>query len=67
MISLTPAVIELEIALNIVKTNEPINRKEGDIEQANLEKRNAKAFELAIDVLNQAKVKKGNGQIAVGV
>lgn len=67
MISLTPAVVELEIALDVVKTNEPINRKEGDIEQANLEKSNAKAFELAIDVLNQAKVKKGNGQIAVGI
>jgi hypothetical protein len=46
-----PAVVELEIKLDVMKTNEPINRKEGKVAQANLEKANAKSFEKAIGIL----------------
>lgn len=48
------AVAQLEIALNVVTTNEPINRAEGKVEQADLERANAEQFRAAIDVLRAA-------------
>ena len=48
------AIAELEIALNVMETNEPINRAEGNEEQANLEAGNAADFRQAIAVLKAA-------------
>lgn len=44
----TPAIAELKIALDTVENNEPINRREGNMPQANLERRHAKSFREAI-------------------
>lgn len=49
--SLGPAREELKIALNVMRVNEPINRREGDIAQANLERENAKSYKYALDRL----------------
>jgi hypothetical protein len=49
----TPVIAELTNSLYVVKTNEPINRKRGDIKQADLEKYNAKSFEGAINWLSR--------------
>ena len=48
-----PVLAELENSLHVARTNEPINRKEKNIEQADLEKYNAKAFEGAISLLSR--------------
>ena len=48
-----PAIVELENSLGVLTTNEPINRKEGNIEQADLEKRNARSFRSAIRFLGR--------------
>lgn len=48
------AITQLEIALDVLVTNEPINRERGDIEQADLEARNAAEIRQAIDVLKAA-------------
>lgn len=48
-----PAIVELENAHETMTTNAPINEKEGNLKQARLERRNAKSFQAAIDVLNQ--------------
>jgi hypothetical protein len=45
------AISTLEIALDILKNNEPINRAEGNVEQADLEARNAAEIEVALVVL----------------
>lgn len=45
------AIAILEIALETAQTNEPINRAEGEIEQADLEARNAVDFIEALQVL----------------
>jgi hypothetical protein len=45
------AVAALQTTLDVLKTNEPINRQEGDIEQADLEAKNAQQIENAIDAL----------------
>lgn len=45
------AVATLEVALDVLKTNEPINRAEGNMEQANLEARNAADIERALKLL----------------
>lgn len=47
------AIDELSNSLYVVKTNEPINRKEGNKGQADLEKQNAKSFKAAIGVLKK--------------
>jgi len=47
------AIAQLEVALDVVVTNEPINRERGDIEQADLERRNAEQFRRAIEVLKK--------------
>lgn len=50
-----PAINELEIDLKTVVTNAPINEKEGDVEQAKLERKNAISFKAAIDLLKKQK------------
>lgn len=45
------AIIQLEIYLNVLETNEPINREEGNIEQADQEAANAKEIRKALEVL----------------
>lgn len=45
------AIAVLEMALEVATTNEPINRAEGRIEQADLEAENAVDFRQAIDRL----------------
>lgn len=46
-----PAISQLKNSLDVVTNNEPINRKEGDTQQANLEKTNARSFRAAIQHL----------------
>ena len=48
------AINELQIALDVVEGNEPINRNLGNIEQADLEAANARDFRSAIAVLKAA-------------
>jgi hypothetical protein len=45
------AIAQLEVALDVVANNEPINRKAGNIEQADLEASNAAQFRNAIHYL----------------
>jgi len=45
----------LDQSLKIYKTNEPINRKENKIEQADLEARYIKSIELGIKILKNYK------------
>jgi hypothetical protein len=45
------AIAQLEVALDVCVTNEPINRAEGKIEQADLEAKNAEQFRRAIHFL----------------
>lgn len=53
----TPAIASLKVALDTVKTNEPINRQEGNIDQANLERTNAKSYRMAIKSLKDLSVR----------
>ena len=46
-----PAITQLEIAKDVMVNNEPINRAEGNIEQADLERANAENLDLALDIL----------------
>lgn len=55
----TAAIAQLEVALNVVATNEPINRAEGKIEQADLELANAEQFRAAINTLRAVPVLDG--------
>ena len=48
------AITELEIALETMETNEPINRAEGNTEQADLEAANAADYRQALAVLKAA-------------
>jgi len=48
------AITELEIALQTMETNEPINRIEGKTEQADLEAKNAAEIRQALAVLRAA-------------
>jgi hypothetical protein len=48
------AVAELERALDVVATNEPINRAEGNIDQANLEAEVSGSIKEAIGILSEA-------------
>lgn len=45
------AINELTIALEVMETNEPINRAEGNTEQADLEARNSISLRKAIEIL----------------
>lgn len=45
------SIAALENALEIAETNEPINRREGNIEQADLEAVNAADYRQAIAIL----------------
>lgn len=45
------SISQLEIALATMENNEPINRREGNIEQADLELANAEDYRMAIEVL----------------
>ena len=45
------AITELEIALDVRVTNEPINRARGDLAQADLEKDSATEFRRALKIL----------------
>ena len=51
--SMFPAIMELENSLEVLTTNEPINRKEGNIEQADLERKHARSFRSAIRFLGR--------------
>lgn len=46
-----PAINQLKVSLDVMKTNEPINRREGKIAQADLERTNARSFRSAIKTL----------------
>lgn len=48
------AIVELERALHVAETNEPINRSEGNEAQADLEASNAADYRQALAVLNAA-------------
>jgi hypothetical protein len=45
------AITQLQISLDVLTTNEPINRAEGNTEQADLEAANAAEIRRAIAVL----------------
>lgn len=48
------AISQLETALDVCETNEPINRAEGKVEQADLEARCAASYRVAIEKLKQS-------------
>lgn len=48
------AITQLKISLEIVETNAPINEKEGNLEQAELERKCAESYRLAIAKLEAA-------------
>lgn len=48
---MTAAIATLEVALQTLETNEPINRAEGNIAQADLEAKNAVEIRQALDLL----------------
>lgn len=48
------AIIELEIVLEMLENNEPINRAEGNTAQADLEAKRAGEIRQALDVLRAA-------------
>lgn len=49
-----PAVAQLKINLDTMLNNEPINRREGNNEQADLELENAASFKAAISLLGRS-------------
>lgn len=50
---LEPAIGELKRSMDVLLNNEPINRREGNVRQANLERNNAQSFRQAISVLEK--------------
>lgn len=48
------AIAELEVALDVALTNAPINEREGNTEQAEMERRCADSYQRAIEILRQA-------------
>ena len=50
-----PAIAELKISLDTMRTNEPINRREGQTAQADLEKENAASYKAAIKFLGKGR------------
>lgn len=55
MSGVSNAISSLKILKEVVDTNEPINRSNGNIEQANLEKENSDSYSLAIGILEKMK------------
>lgn len=53
--AVSASVAALELALETMTTNEPINRREGNIQQADLEAANATDYRLAIDILREGR------------
>lgn len=53
--SMLPSIAELEIALATAENNAPINMAEGNLDQADLERRNAESFRAAIKLLKEGK------------
>lgn len=51
--NLAPSIAELERSRHTMRTNAPINEKEGNMEQAKLERENDASFKSAIRVLKQ--------------
>lgn len=49
----TPAIAELKRSLDVMQTNEPINRRDGNIGLANDERINARSFRDAIAKLQR--------------
>lgn len=45
------AIAQLEISLDVVETNAPINEAEGNLDQAALERDCAKSYRAAIEIL----------------
>lgn len=52
--ALRPAIAELERSLSVMRTNEPINRRGGNVKQADLERENADSYKKAIKFLENA-------------
>lgn len=50
-----PAITQLQNSLDVVTNNAPINEKEGNTEQAKLEKTHATSFRAAIQHLSRKK------------
>lgn len=50
-----PAINELLVSLDTVETNEPINRREGNVKQADIESETARSIRKAIPVLGGRK------------
>jgi hypothetical protein len=50
-VAVQAGIVVLEIALNTLVTNEPINRAEGNVEQADLEVKNAAEIRAALSIL----------------
>lgn len=50
---LLPAIVELQNSLRTMKTNAPINEREGNMEQAKLERENAASYQAALRVLKK--------------
>ena len=48
------AIAQLEISLNVLEGNEPINRSNGNVEQAELEAKNAADIRQALAILRAA-------------
>lgn len=51
------AIAQLEIALDNVKINAPINDAKGNYEQADLERECAGSYQAAIDILNDSQLR----------
>jgi len=49
-----PAKIELGIALDTMRTNAPINERDGNKRQAALERSNAESYKAALGILRRA-------------
>ncbi len=52
--NMLPAKIELGIALDTMRTNAPINEREGNKQQAALERSNAESYKAALGILRRS-------------
>lgn len=52
---LMPSIAQLQVALETVETNAPINEAEGNVDQAKLEREHAASFREAIQLLTLGK------------
>lgn len=53
MPDLSPAIDQLKASYDVMRTNAPINEREGNRSQAELERNNAKSYREAIKMLKQ--------------